>query len=76
MKIRLNRKWYNFTEKQKRKDKSVSRIGQWNAPHDYVRIFNVKFRRDCKTILRNNLNNEEDTPYPINGRHSAMWWWW
>ena len=72
----MNKKSYNYTERQRRKDKSIKRIGMWNAPKDYVRDFNITFRRQCKAITEYNLVNEDDRPYPINGRHTAAWHYW
>lgn len=72
----MNKKNYNFTEKQRRKDKSVKRIGCWNAPKEYVREFNVTFRRQSKQLTNYNYVNDAEQPYPINGRHTAAWMWW
>lgn len=76
MKKYTNRKIYNFTEKHRRKDKSVKRIGWKNAPKSYVRGFNITFRRTSKNITQYNWINNSTLPYYINGRHTAAWMWW
>lgn len=73
--MRVNKKFYNFTEYQKRRDRSVG--NQWNTvPKGFVRGYNVTFRRYCKHILRSNVLNGTEIPYPLSGRHTARWDYW
>lgn len=74
MKTKRNKKRYNFTEKQLRRARTV-RNGYWNnVPSWYTRILNRKFKSECNMVLRNNIINGTDKPYPRNV-NDARWWW-
>jgi len=70
------KKYYALSKKHRRKDKSVKIIGWYNPPADYVRNYNVEFRRQCKQILHYNIINDCDKPFPIPGKHTAQWDYW
>jgi hypothetical protein len=50
MKNKKNKKFYNFTEKQKRKDRSLSRLDY--APSSMRKIFNTEKKAKNKNALR------------------------
>lgn len=81
MKTKKNKKYYNFTEKQRRSDWNDN-IEGYNPPADFVRPYNIKFRRQCKRILEEHIRSTggyptlyEDNVYPTI-RRSASWDYW
>ncbi len=61
MKTRKNKKFYNFTEKQIRKDRTVNR----DLPSaSYRKIFNDEFNAKCKHALVKILHGKE-IEFPI-----------
>jgi len=79
MKVRKNKKRYNFTEQQLRKDRSVKYSYGNNVPKWFVKEFNDKFKNRCKMILKNHALSYpiimDNVVYPIQ-RHDAGWYWW
>jgi hypothetical protein len=74
MKTKRNKKRYNFTENQLRKDRN-RKHGYWNnIPKWYTRLRNNWVKSQCKNILRNNIINGTDNSYPLY-RHNAGRYW-
>lgn len=71
MKPKKNKKFYNFTEKQKRKDRSANRD---LAPRSFRKIFSDEFNARSKRALYRNLNVRE-VEYPVFKKNVAWWYW-
>lgn len=81
MKTIKNKKHYNYNASQRRKDFTMNQDND-NPPRDFVRSYNVKFRKTCKRILEEHIRSTggyptlyEDNVYPTRVR-SAHWDWW
>lgn len=71
-----NKKFYNFTEKEKRRDRNH---GSWYTPHPwFVNQFNRQLRRDSKVAIKKVVEGSVDESYPMptSGRNTAKWEWW
>jgi hypothetical protein len=71
MKTIKNKKFYNFTEKQKRKDRNVNRD---LPPAHFRKIFNDEFSAKCKQVLIKNLQGYE-IEFPIFVKDIGWWYW-
>ncbi len=71
MKTRKNKKFYNFTEKQKRKDRTVNR----DLPSaSYRKEFNDEFKAKRKQALIKILQGR-DTEFPIFVKDIGWYYW-
>ena len=73
MKTRVNKKYYNFTEKQKRNDSHRLACYHFHTVGKSWKVWaSKKFRRDNKLILREILETKEDRPFLRYRKY--MWW--
>ena len=71
MKTRKNKKPYNFTEKQKRKDAGVNR----DLPSASLRkIFNDEFKAKYKQVLIKKMAGNELIEFPVFVK-DVNWWY-
>lgn len=66
-----NKKFYNFTEKQKRKDRTVKRD---LPPASYRQIFNDEFDAKCKQTLIKILQGKK-IEFPIFVKNIGWYYW-
>lgn len=71
MKKNKNKKFYNFTEKQKRKDRTVNRD---LPPACYRQIFNDEFDAKCKQTLIKILQGRE-VEFPVFVKNIGWYYW-
>ncbi|WP_420552314.1 hypothetical protein [Tenacibaculum aiptasiae] len=73
MKTKKNKKFYNFTEEQKRRDSHRLYRGSYPIGKELKVWANRKFRRDNRVILKRTLKLEKDMPY-IRHRKFLDWY--
>lgn len=72
--MKKNKKIYNFTEKQRRRDKSIKVI-YWYTVGKYSKVnANREFRIRNKRILQRNLSENKEIPFLRHRKY--MWWDW
>lgn len=71
MKTIKNKKFYNFTEKQKRKDRTVNRD---LPPATYRKIFNDEFDAKSKQALLKTMKGK-DVNFPIFVKNIGWYYW-
>ncbi len=73
MKTKINKKYYNFTEKQKRKDTVYTKAIHFHTVGKEWKIAaNQKFRRKNKEILSKIILTKKDIPFIRYRKY--MWW--
>ncbi|KXX71140.1 hypothetical protein AVL50_09925 [Flammeovirga sp. SJP92] len=73
MKTRINKKYYNFTEKQKRNDTHRLVCFHFHTVGKEMKVLaNKKFRRENNRILKEILNKGKDKPFVKYCKY--MWW--
>lgn len=72
MKNSINKKPYNYTEYQRRKDKSVG--NHWTVPSSYRRLANSKMKAKSKATLHKFLRGEE-VMFEVE-RRNILWNYW
>lgn len=74
--MKKNKKRYNFTEKQKRRDRFRSNQSKWfrSVPGWYCRMFNREYSAKCKVVLRKILNGEE-IEFPRDVKDAGWYYW-
>jgi hypothetical protein len=72
MKKQKNKKFYNYTDKQKRRDRS--RKSLWTASKDYRQMFNRSREAKSKQVLIKILAGYEAEFEPE--RKDVLWYYW
>jgi TATA-binding protein-associated factor Taf7 len=70
--MKKNKKFYNFTDKQKRRDRSLDQIHFHTIGKPFKIIANRSFRRRNNRILQKNISEIEDIPFI---RYRKYLWW-
>lgn len=71
MKTKKNKKFYNFTEKQKRKDRSVKRD---LPPAGFRKLFNDERDAKNKQVLKKILDGKE-VEFSVDKKCIGWWYW-
>lgn len=72
MKKYKNKKFYNFTDKQKRRDRSRKNL--WTVDSDYRKMFNRERQAKAKQVFIKILNGYEVEFEPE--RKDVLWYYW
>jgi hypothetical protein len=75
MKSYRNKKFYNFTDKQKRKDRSVKWCSKIFPSSNYKVPFREKERAQIKSLMIRIKKGQADVMFP-NRRRSIGWYYW
>lgn len=68
------KKFYNFTKKQKQRDRTKNGKQNWNAPSWYRKMFNDELKAQQKQTLRKILQGRE-VEFPVFKRN-VRWYYW
>lgn len=71
MKTKNNKKSYNFTANQKRKD--CHRVGRYSIGKPIKIWANRKFRRDNKIVLRETICEQKEYPFIAHKKYLSWW---
>lgn len=71
MKTKKNKKFYNFTDKQKRKDRSVKRD---LPPASYRKPYNDEFDAQCKVAL-SKIRQGKEAEFPRFVKCVGWYYW-
>lgn len=71
----MNRKFYNFTDRQRRRDRSLKYAGMWRSvPKHYRKWFNKEYNAKSKVVLHKLMLGQE-VEFPRFVRDAAWYYW-